>query len=234
MKRRVAIVLILLLAGAVVNVAVAWAAWGKTGYSLLPVGRITFRQPPTDQIDIELWGRHATDSWPQAGGVNRFDGHTFGARYRHLHHQVLFSGFVRYGDPDLREFMLNCGIYQVIMVHVGWPASCLTLDAWRWEPDYAEGPDGWPVRVNTNAAHEHDGLLLFGKPMPRHPLWPGFAINTLLYATVLWLLIPGPFVLRRYVRQRRGLCQGCGYPVGESAVCSECGRELPNCAGEVA
>ena len=43
----------------------------------------------------------------------------------------------------------------------------------------------------------------------------------------LWLLIPGPFALRRFLRTRRGLCPRCAYPVGESAVCSECGRELP-------
>ena len=62
--------------------------------------------------------------------------------------------------------------------------------------------------------------------IPRMPIWPGFAINTVFYATVLWLLIPGPFALRRSIRRRRGLCPKCAYPVGESSVCTECGREL--------
>ncbi len=62
--------------------------------------------------------------------------------------------------------------------------------------------------------------------LPR--LWsPGFAINTILYATILWPLIPGPFVLRRFLRLRRGLCPKCAYPMGESSVCTECGRLLP-------
>ncbi len=52
-------------------------------------------------------------------------------------------------------------------------------------------------------------------------------INTLLYTAVLWLLIPGPFVLRRLIRMKRGRCVKCAYPMGESAVCTECGRELP-------
>ncbi len=56
---------------------------------------------------------------------------------------------------------------------------------------------------------------------------PGFAVNTLLYATFLWLLIPGPFVLRRFIRVKRGLCPRCAYPMGESDVCSECGKALP-------
>ncbi len=63
--------------------------------------------------------------------------------------------------------------------------------------------------------------------IPLRPLWPGFAVNTILYATILWLLIPGPFVLRRFIRVKRGLCPACAYPRGDSSVCSECGKALP-------
>ncbi len=63
--------------------------------------------------------------------------------------------------------------------------------------------------------------------LPLRPLWPGFAVNTIFYATILWLLIPGPFILRRFLRLRRGLCPKCAYPMGESAVCTDCGGELP-------
>jgi len=65
-------------------------------------------------------------------------------------------------------------------------------------------------------------------PLPLRPIWPGFAVNTLSYAAILWLLICGPFVLRRLVRRRRGLCPACAYPMGDSATCTECGRELPS------
>ncbi len=37
----------------------------------------------------------------------------------------------------------------------------------------------------------------------------------------------GPFALRRFLRVRRGLCPKCAYPMGESSVCTECGRALP-------
>ncbi len=65
-------------------------------------------------------------------------------------------------------------------------------------------------------------------PIPLGVIWPGFALNTLFYAAILWALIPGPFALRRYLRLRRGLCPKCAYPMGESAVCTECGRPLPS------
>mgnify|MGYP003578232462 CR=1 FL=1 len=55
------------------------------------------------------------------------------------------------------------------------------------------------------------------------PLWPGFAINTLFYAGILWVMFAAPFALRRRRRIKRGLCPACAYPVGESIVCTECG-----------
>ncbi len=64
--------------------------------------------------------------------------------------------------------------------------------------------------------------------LPLRPTWPGFPVNTLFYAAILWLLIRGPFVLRRFLRVRRGFCPKCAYPMGESAVCTECGKPLPS------
>ena len=63
--------------------------------------------------------------------------------------------------------------------------------------------------------------------VPIHPLWPGFAVNTLFYTALLWLLSCALLALRRFLRVKRGLCPKCAYPMGESAVCSECGANLP-------
>jgi hypothetical protein len=59
-----------------------------------------------------------------------------------------------------------------------------------------------------------------------HPIWPGFAINTVFYAAICWLLFAAPFAVRRRRRIKRGLCQSCAYPVGTSDVCTECGRPI--------
>jgi hypothetical protein len=67
----------------------------------------------------------------------------------------------------------------------------------------------------------------FHRVLPLRPIWPGFTFNTIFYAAVLWLVILGPFVLRRFLRVKRDLCPWCAYPVGESAACTECGRPLP-------
>ena len=76
------------------------------------------------------------------------------------------------------------------------------------------------------------GILLhsrYPRPLPLRPVWPGFAINTLFYAAILWggwLLLAAPFALRRRRRIKRGLCPACAYPVGASDVCTECGASL--------
>jgi hypothetical protein len=56
-------------------------------------------------------------------------------------------------------------------------------------------------------------------------MWPGFIINTLFYAIILWLLILGPFVLRRHIRRKRGQCPKCGYDLRgiPGSGCPECG-----------
>jgi hypothetical protein len=63
-------------------------------------------------------------------------------------------------------------------------------------------------------------------PMPYRVLWPGFAINTIIYAAILWVMFFLPGKVKRTLRSRRGLCPACAYPVGTSPVCTECGTAL--------
>ena len=63
------------------------------------------------------------------------------------------------------------------------------------------------------------------RSLPLQPLWPGFAVNTIFYAAILWLLTLGPFTARRMIRRKRGHCIKCGYDLrGDvSSGCPECG-----------
>lgn len=66
--------------------------------------------------------------------------------------------------------------------------------------------------------------------LPLRPIWPAFAINTLFYATVLWLLALALFTARRIVRRRHGHCPQCGYKLRWefTAGCPECGWRREN------
>jgi hypothetical protein len=58
------------------------------------------------------------------------------------------------------------------------------------------------------------------------PWWPGFLLNTLIYAAATWLLLfVGVRHGVRFVRRRRGRCPRCGYELakGKLSACPECG-----------
>jgi hypothetical protein len=67
--------------------------------------------------------------------------------------------------------------------------------------------------------------------LPYVPIWPGFAINTIFYAAMLWLLWIAPGRIKRVIRIRGHRCPACGYQIapggGIGPVCSECGAALP-------
>ncbi len=111
------------------------------------------------------------------------------------------------------------GVYALWMSQWGWPFRCLESESHAVSSTTGSSlpPMPWPLRPLAPA----NGFLLMC------PVWRGFAVNTTFYAAILWLLIPGPFALRRFLRVRRGLCPKCAYPMGESSVCTECGCELP-------
>lgn len=62
--------------------------------------------------------------------------------------------------------------------------------------------------------------------LPLRPIWTGIAVNTLSYASLTWIIITLPLAWRRRRRVRRGLCAECAYPLGSSPVCTECGERV--------
>jgi hypothetical protein len=82
-------------------------------------------------------------------------------------------------------------------------------------------------QLGPGTENHYDSLkLTTTRRLATHPIWPGFAINTIFYAAILWLLFAAPGFVRRRLRARRGQCPACAYPVGSSNVCTECGRPV--------
>jgi len=100
------------------------------------------------------------------------------------------------------------------------------------ETEYlSSNTDGYEWTTHGVLPNRHQVPFTYGYPLL--PIWSGFIFNTLFYATPLWLLFPGRYMLRRHRRIRRGRCGGCGYIVGPnvgvpgaSPNCPECGMPI--------
>ena len=114
----------------------------------------------------------------------------------------------------------------------GWPAVAMRTryyEGWRSIAGQAGGQyfrqvtEG--ILLTPKAAVRWGCMLYRAKALPLRPLWPGFAINMAFYAVLLWMLWLSPFVVRRVIRRKRGLCIKCGYDLrgAEHEVCPECG-----------
>ncbi len=119
--------------------------------------------------------------------------------------------------------------YVINTYRVGFP--CRSFETWYLylAPGNTLGYGG-PRQGWDAAIFRQERFMVTGRPylsgMPLEPLWAGLAINSALYGGILWLCLGAAGLLRRAARRRRGRCEGCGYPVGVHAVCTECGRPM--------
>jgi hypothetical protein len=215
MRRHLITILTFLITGAVVNLAVAWTC------------ALTIN--PLDGERERARSQHLrVDRWSRPGAVV-----VFSERWR-----IKAPSGGEWGDPEtlLDEwtgFHVMTPEWESRTTHheqrdaqaCGWPR--LTLWCETYFRESAERlPDGG-IATGLQFTWGRNATLKYSRALPFRPIWAGLIINSIFYAVILWLLIPGPFALRRFIRRRRGFCPKCGYPMGEAAVCTECGNTLP-------
>ena len=204
MKRGLLILLLLAVGGAIVNVAVAWAiSWHKPMLFMFAGGGMLVWEGPTiwttfvdvDHGAVVVWAEPRPFS-PRPGSSTIPVG-----KVPHWSHASLLT------STDLEDGV--CLLEQAR----GYP--CISLLWRRYDQSRQVGSirGGIPIASSSERA------------LPLIPIWPGFAINTVFYAVVLWLLFAAPFVVRRRRRIRRGLCPKCAYDLRgtHASVCPECG-----------
>lgn len=116
----------------------------------------------------------------------------------------------------------------LIEERLGWPFLALRSVVERRQP-----PDeGGDEEVRTRGA-----ILIFAGDspvsgrswlaLPLRPIWPGFALNSLLFAVPVAGVMMAVRLLRLVRLHRRdsaGLCIWCRYELGSLSTCPECGR----------
>ena len=239
-KRRLLTVAVFVLAGAVVNVAVAWgcALWiDIEGYSQFAAGR------PLQQYEYAGWyvyirqhhGAVRIERVPQGPGhpydstTSQESPHDLPMWSRAQDRSTWPPIGPLYGIEDARGwplYSLHCRVDLATILLREPAAFNELLDQTEVSPEDLSSvlAPGDAVSGGLLLSYNENELRI----LPFRPLWPGFAINTILYAIALWVSIWGVIALRRFVRVKRGLCPACAYPRAQSNVCSECGEALPD------
>ena len=224
MKRRWLLKLALFLVlGAIVNVAVAWVCCVHDSH-FDELGDYQDAHLLRDTFAWSVWSLRSSrgclvsssyQKWIGGGGVSQALGPS---------PESLIPGWSHLPRSPF-AYDLDVRPRQMLVASArGWPllALCSEMDLHPFSFHALAITDGIP----TSRFDEMPGVCRIPVVLPLRPIWPGFAINTVFYAVVLWLLFAGPLVLRRRRRIRRGLCPKCAYPVGTSDVCTECGARV--------
>jgi hypothetical protein len=202
----------LLFAGGVaINVAVSWSCmrnWSEWGNNTV------VRKEPSAVV-ADRWGSKGSMLPDRVNGELR----AFGLRglsviaevdHDRRHRTILYEYWAQAGWP-LRA--LEGSRWQEIRVTQLDLASTPTLvrNGWfEWALDIPDDRDPYP----------HSNFL------PLRPVWPGTLLNSLLYALTLATILFTPLTIRRVTRSWQGRCPACGYPIDNSAVCTECGTTV--------
>jgi hypothetical protein len=190
---------VFLLLGAFVNVAVAWGC-ARMAPRISNAGRLLSLAEQNS-----LWDRYAADTWTRNDIEDLRGAQWPGLAVSYL--EVSSGGFDV--DSQQRVWKKSFPRVGVQIERAGFPFHVV-------ESGEAVSIAGMIQQARSGAEFPTSWRLLA----------VGFAINTLFYAALLWLLFAAPFALRRRRRIKRGLCPACAYPVGDSDVCTECGKPV--------
>jgi hypothetical protein len=152
--------------------------------------------------DDVRWVRSVPNDWIDP--VGRYVERSFGG-----YHDVA-SGHGPEQYAQLRLIQVGVPFLSFELVHL--------VNARRGTPGWGPGHNGIPMPRSLRDR-------VWAGALPIAAIWPGFALDTAFYGTIVFLLWSAPGVIRRRARKRRGRCPACGYDLRGSAgsPCPECG-----------
>jgi len=227
MKRRLFKLGVFLLAGAIVNVAVAWscALWSgplqSSRYFMLQNVSPAFDE---DKAHLEELG------WRKIAAQDFFDTKIYQSTTTCsglTRRELLESSLPYEKDPIYQN-----GVYRECPAErqffAGWPARSMVGEMWNGGTGATWLNPTWNYRQSLPPWNSQTRFVA-ERLIPLKPIWLGFALDAMFDASILWLLFMSFQLarrMRRHMRLKRGLCPACKYPIGASPTCTECGTAL--------
>lgn len=195
------IVTVVLIA-ALLSLTTAWvcAIWGPSAPGVEPGIRVA---------EGSSWPRPVPPDWPPPRFGGRSHGFTTSA--------TVLSGRI---DRDVASAAQRPYSYGQTVLQYGVPFRVLEIE--------------YRMTIDPSRARRDDMLAGIAAPpwlrptnpyfaVPLRPIWSGLALSTLAWSLALIVIALTTRMLRRAIRIARHRCPDCGYPVGVSTACSECG-----------
>ncbi len=190
MKRAIRRIVLFLLLGAIVNVAVAWGCVVTFPIALRP-GEITIRELSADYQQVQCIQRtfgRTRETWGEryALPVVIDSGSPFGQL-------PSVSSWERTGWP-LRALQCSTSAHEL----------AYTTDAGEVLAAGSEGviDQGLELSPEQFAVSTSPLSVATWRALPLRPIWPGFGVNTIIYAALAWLFFRGLFQARRCIRRK--------------------------------
>lgn len=101
----------------------------------------------------------------------------------------------------------------------GWPLLALYYDIVHVAPGVDKVANGIPIEIKLSRPSALNTI----QALPLQPVWIGLAFNSVFWGGVFWGATAGITGIKIEMRKRRNRCVYCSYPIGDQAVCSECG-----------
>ncbi|MEE9128947.1 MAG: hypothetical protein V3T84_02945 [Phycisphaerales bacterium] len=218
MKGRLRKLVFFVLLGAIVNIAVAWGSSVLIGFAETTSDIRAVRGSPVGAWLVKTYNRFSAFRVEWFRSRNSAPNQSEGPSPADL-----VPTWIAY-DPELNE---NRRVELWDAEARGWPLLAL----WSKPVSFYEVLDGTRHPLPKEGTIElplspfRGGMGVMPKVLPLRPIWLGFAIDTIFYAAILWLLWSSPFAARRFIRRKRGVCINCGYDLrgSEDKGCPECG-----------
>lgn len=230
-------VLVFLLIGAVVNVAVAWGVAFRTGSQLTRDDGLIFSSENAARLG---WPVAVPEQWapPNMYATQRSPGYMRDMAFW-IGPTRVERGVSEAGIPWVNTISPRARADRVLS---GWPL--VALESQEYSEAGHEPPwhtvinlssvtirySNWRAGLQADVGSAAPGWSI-PTVLPVAPLWIRFMVDTVFWGAVGWVLLSGPGTVRRVRRIRRGLCSACGYPIGISPVCTECGKPVVARAG---